>query len=218
VKKQVNKMFVGTSAVQHDTTKVGLSETRLTPEARRDAFYATKEGPLLAWLLEEAQQQGLEPRQLAERLGVTYGYLAQLRLGLRKTEHISDDFSRMCACFLGVPTITVKLLSGRIKVEDFVVPGSATVRCRREGLQAMRRDPVFGPLLPASLEKLELEVQDAMLALYEEATGREIYGARKLPEIMFYLQRAALIHCSNSGRASSQEDIVNSEDNDAAAA
>jgi len=218
VKKKVNKIS-GANAAQQDAETVSPSEVLRTPEERRKALYAAKEGPLLAWLMQEAQRQGLDPRQLARELGVTYGYVAQLRLGIRKTEHISDDFSRMCALFLGVPTIVVKVLSGRVSLEDFVVPGSATKRCRRQALQAMRHDPVFGPLLPASLEKLEPEVQDAILALYQEATGHVVFGARHLPEMMTYLQRAALIHRVNGGDMSTcEEDIDDVKENEAAAA
>lgn len=164
---------------------------------RRNALYASKEGPLLAWLIEEAQLQGLDPRGLAERLGVTYGYVAQLRLGIRKSEHISDDFSRMCAYFLGVPTVIVKLLSGRIKVNDFAVPRSTKARRHGHDSQANRPTAAFGPKPAASQGKVTLRVQDAMLALFEEVTGHEVVQARQLPEIMSYLRRAAVIHRRN---------------------
>ena len=183
MKIQFNRQCAVTSTVQRKAKKSGHSNVLPTQDERLDSLYAAKEGPLLSWLISEAQQQGLQPRQLAGRLGVGYGYIAQLRLGIRRSENISDDFSAVCARFLGVPTIIVKLLSGRIKVEDFAVNDGASFECRKHGSQVKKRGTLVSTPLRVNLKKLGLE-------------------ARQLPEIMRYLQRAALIHLKNGSRRS----------------
>ncbi len=57
---------------------------------------------------------------LATELRVNVGYLAQLRAGIRECSSISHDFAAACAVFLEVPAVVVLILSGHLKLVDFV--------------------------------------------------------------------------------------------------
>lgn len=83
-------------------------------------LYGAPGGPLMGWLLEEAEKNGRDLVGLATELRVTVGYLAQLRAGIRESASISHDFAAACAVFLQVPTVVVLILSGHLKLVDFV--------------------------------------------------------------------------------------------------
>lgn len=87
---------------------------------RWQRLYAAPGGPLMGWLLEEAEKRGMGLPGLAAELRVTVGYLAQLRAGIRDCASISHDFAVACAVFLQVPTVVVLILSGHLQLVDFV--------------------------------------------------------------------------------------------------
>lgn len=91
-----------------------------TESGRWRRLYAAPGGALMGWLLEEAQNRGLDLPGLATELRVTAGYLAQLRCGIRDCANISHDFAAACAVFLGVPTVVVLIVAGHLKLVDFV--------------------------------------------------------------------------------------------------
>lgn len=171
---------------------------------RRDevlSFYRAQGGPLLAWLKEEASRRGDSLSKLAHALGVEVSYLLALQAGRRHTAHIGQEFADSCAQYLGVPAIVVKLLAGRICPGDFVTPGSTQQVWRRRALTQLSQDPVFGPLLPADLSAQSGQLQDAVIALYGEATGIDVHQHRRLPVILQHLQRAVLVTDDASGLA-----------------
>ena len=69
----------GTTPVVHlsDTSKHPASSE--TPKERVERLYAVDGGPLLGWLMDEAQLRGQLLNEMASALGVTYGYINQLR-------------------------------------------------------------------------------------------------------------------------------------------
>ncbi len=176
----------------------GSDETR---EQRVARLYAFPGGPLIGWLYDECRRRGQELRQLAEALGVTYGYINQLRSGLRLTRHISDDFAVSCARYLGVPPVVVKMVAGRIPMSDFVHPHEPVEEAIDRAMACMLDDPIARHVLPADLSGLSIEAKQGLVALYIEATGRDVLGARQVPELVRWLQRAATIHDESAGEA-----------------
>lgn len=172
-----------------------------TREQRVARLYAFPGGPLIGWLYDECRRRGQELRQLAEALGVTYGYINQLRSGLRLTRHISDDFAVSCARYLGVPPVVVKMVAGRIPMSDFVQPHEAVEEAMDRAMACMLDDPIARHVLPADLSGLSIEAKQGLVALYIEATGRDVLGVRQLPELVRWLQRAATIHDESAGEA-----------------
>lgn len=147
--------------------------------------------PLLAALMRQANDNGQTLTELGAALGVTYGYLAQLNSGWRKVEHISLQFAESCARYLGVPTLTVKVLARQVRLEDFVLPAELERPNIEAGLRRLADDPLLGGFMPASLHKQDVELQAFVLMLYQEATGVELFAFSRLPEVIEAAKAAA---------------------------
>jgi hypothetical protein len=165
-----------------------------TTQARRLGNFPTPaDPPLIRVLLREAMRRPHRLNDLAAELGVTYGYISQLRTGLRRTEHISHEFATSCGRYLGVPPVLVKLWAGRIRAEDFVWPGKPVAEAIESDFDMMASDPMILGLLPEDLRGASQEVKQFVVNLYFEATtgwpGRTL---RSLPAALDLLQRAAL--------------------------
>ena len=74
---------------------------------------------MIGWLLDEAYKRGDTLNKMAAEIGVTYGYINQMRTGIRSTENLSQEVCDGIARYLGSCTVVVKLLAGRIKLSDF---------------------------------------------------------------------------------------------------
>ena len=163
-------------------------------EERVSRLYASPGGPLIGWLFDECRRRRQEYREMAACLGVTYGYVNQLRSGLRQARHISDDFAVSCAHYLGVPPVVVKMVAGRIPMSDFVTPREPEEDALDRAMAQMLDDPVARRNLPADMSELTLSAKRALVAMYVEASGRDVFGMHQLPEMVRWLQRAATIH------------------------
>lgn len=130
-------------------------------------------GALLAMLAGRARQLGHTRRELAGHLGVTYGYIAQLASGHRRAEHISDDFAKACARYLGVPKVTILMASGAITPQDVFEKPDEIESSLHRALAYMEEDPVFGPIMPPELLGLNASprVQFFAVRLFETARG-----------------------------------------------
>ncbi|MBU2742959.1 hypothetical protein HER14_08380 [Acidithiobacillus thiooxidans] len=133
---------------------------------------------LMQMLLTKANEQGLQLRELATKLGVTAGYLHQLRTGRKPMTGISSQIIENMKIFLGVPRISVLLASGIVKIEDCYPEPDILSIYLRQGVDFIRHDPVWGPLVPAHLENPEEDMLMFIIKLYEEATGRKILPQR----------------------------------------
>ena len=191
----------GATTVVHlsDTSK--RSEPSETPNARVERLYAEDGGPLLGWLMDEAQLRGQLLNEMASALGVTYGYINQLRNGIRKVSHISNEFARSCANYLGVPTVVVKLVSGSISLSDFSWPALDEDMVVERAFKRMLTDPNVRPSLPRHAQKMPVAAKRAMVMMYADITGVDIFGVRQLPDIVHWLQRAAIVHDGHEGQA-----------------
>lgn len=176
--------------------------SRSTPEATSDAPTATArhtwstpkptDPPLIRFLLKEANRRGDQLREMAEALGCTYGYINQLRSGIRQTEHIGQAFAQHAGRYLGVPTALVKLIAGRLTIEDFAWPQRNEREDMVACLEALRDDPVVGACVPQELYAAEPAVQRFVWQLYTECADLHPSRSRALPRMLEYLQRAAL--------------------------
>ena len=158
-------------------------------------------GPLLGWLADEAKRRGHTGQAMAETLGVTAGYIHQLRTGHRHLCNISDVFARACAKYLGVPPIVVKLLAGRVSVADFLSPSASEPKTIERAFRVMLDDPAVRQLLPLNVDQLPPEARKALVMMYAEVTNTDVFGVRDLPTILRYLQQAAVVHDENSEMA-----------------
>lgn len=178
-----------------------VAATAETPEQRMLRLYAAEGGPLLGWLFEESDRRGQTRREMAEELGVTYSYVYQLRCGVRQTRHLSPEVASACARYLGVPPVVVKLLAGVIPMADFVWPSQSEQEVLDRALDTMKRDPVARTLLPSDVQSLPMSAKRSLVLMYMESSRQDILGVRQLPDVLHWLQRAALVHDENSARA-----------------
>jgi hypothetical protein len=130
---------------------------------------------------------------MATALGVTYGYIAQLRTGHRRTEHIGQEFADACARYCAVPTVFIKLWARRILIDDFLWLQQSK---RDRVVATMKRifdDPVVGPLVPPAVLDSAAEVQEFICALFEESTSSHGSPLYAMPRMLEVLQRAAIL-------------------------
>jgi len=147
---------------------------------------------LLTALRRQAERQGHTQIELAHHLGVTSGYLLMLRSGTRAVRRISLDFARACAAYLETSTLNVLLLAGSLDVSDFSAPGAPQQRRIRQGLQALREDPLYGAYVDEPLlESLSDDVKQLLVSVYEEACQRDFAPRRALPPVLWSSLRLA---------------------------
>lgn len=172
-----------------------------TREERVRRLYNAAGGALMGWIFDEARGRGHQQLELSRFLGVTVGYLQQLRNGQRKSCNISPDFAAACARYLQVPTIVVKLVSGQIRMSDFAWPNVSEEELVERAFQRLRSDPVVMAALPRRLETLSFEARRALVLLYSEVSCQDFFSLRELPETVRWLQRAVVVHDESEAEA-----------------
>lgn len=133
---------------------------------------------LLAWLIAEANSQGLQLNELAQRLEVSYSYIHQLRTGIKPIPGISEHVVDACAAFLDVPRLAVLVAADIVRMEDIYAAADFVPRALRPALQFIQRDPAWGPFLHPVTFEADQRVQHLLVLLYQEATGRNLMPGR----------------------------------------
>jgi transcriptional regulator with XRE-family HTH domain len=115
---------------------------------RVERLYDLPGGPLIGWLEDDADKRGHDFKELADALGVTMGYILQLRSGIRRVPDITHDFCASCAKYLGIPPIAVKVLAGVIRLSDFLNPAQTEEEVIERAIRKMQDDPVIRQSVP----------------------------------------------------------------------
>lgn len=147
-------------------------------------------GILLAMLTSRANDLGHQLVEMADELNCTYGYISQLRSGVRQTRHISDEFSTACAVYLSVPRLTVLLAAGRIRPLDIFQDRYEAIATIPRAIQFIKGDFTFGPIMPTDIvDETSLETQFFIVKLFEAATGNTLLpGAFEAEKIAHQIQ------------------------------
>lgn len=151
---------------------------------------------LVRWLDEQARRNGHKRADMARALGVTYGYLTQLRSGVRATSQISIDFARACAAYLNLPAALVLIAADKLSAADFcepLLPRQSAQATLKDGLARMADDPWVGCLMPPEVHDAPVAVQQLLLALYEDATQSELFTQRRQPQLFWGLADACIV-------------------------
>ncbi|WP_323012251.1 hypothetical protein [Castellaniella sp.] len=170
-------------------------------EDRAERLYQARGGPLIGWLEDEAQRKGHSKKELCERLGISYGYLVQLRLGIRGQAATSERFVSACAAYLEVPPIVVKFLAGWLRIADFFVGGTTEDVQVRRAMARLLEDEHARVLLPDNVQNLPFEAQQALLSMYAECSSVDVFSISRLPGILEYLKPAAAVFAEHQARA-----------------
>lgn len=168
-------------------------------DAQHQRLQALESAPLLDWLEQESRQRGMPMRDTAVALGVTYGYLHQLRIGSRCTANMSAELLRTIARFLRVPPILVRVVAGNIAMRDFAWPNLSEDELVDAALERMRADPVARAMLPADLSVLPPQARSTLALLWGEVSGDDVLQAHRLPQALGYVQRCGLLHDDHLG-------------------
>lgn len=158
-------------------------------------------GALTGWLFDEACRRKQDVQDMARELRVTSGFVNQLRAGIRFTENISHEFAVECGRYLGAPAIVIKLISGSIRMSDFGFPYESEEQVIDRALRAIQSDPKLRSALPGELMSLPLDVKKMMVMMYAETSSQDVFGLHELPEMLRWLQRAAVLHSENEYEA-----------------
>ena len=129
-------------------------------------------GLLISNLLSCANERGQQLNDMACELGITYGYINQLRTGHRPISEISTKLTLACARYLGVPQLTVMLLSGKITSSSMFESEEMKATQIEDAMSLIYKDPVWGPLFTFELRKGSLESKYCLVRLYESATKK----------------------------------------------
>jgi transcriptional regulator with XRE-family HTH domain len=163
-----------------------------SPSERLERLYRHPGGPLLGWLGDEASRKGHSPAEMSRALGVNFGYVLQLCNGVRNVENVSQDFLDACARYLGVPTIVCKVLSGNIRMSDFLHRADSEHEAVDRCLRQMMDDPVRSKLLPYDPMSLEMVAKRALVLMHLTIEPDDFLGVKGLPKIVQWLQRCAV--------------------------
>ena len=174
---------------------------RETAEERVIRLYKANGGPLVGWLFDEAKSRGQSCTQMAEEIGASCSYIAQLQSSIRSSVDIKQTIAEGCARYLGVPPVLVKLVAGGIRLSDFVCAYETEEKMLDRVMRKVQGDPQLSYLLPSNLSQLASPAKKALALMYAETAGHEIFGHRELPSIVRYLQRAAMFHDANEAKA-----------------
>lgn len=165
-------------------------------------LYRSEGGALVGWLVDDARRRGIALKEMAEEVGVTVGYISQLRAGKRPVENISKEFARSCAEFLGVAPVVVMLVAGCIRSSDFSPPNVGEGELLDRTLQAALADPRLRGAVPEDLLVLAPDAKRALALMYSALSGQDLIGFSQLPESVRWLRRAAARHDDNALDAS----------------
>lgn len=135
-------------------------------------------GTLLVWLFRHSADRGMSKEELAGALGVSYGYMQQLRSGLRAVPQVSDEFAAKCAAFLDLPKLLVLYAAGKLTAADGYRVDALSVFNLARALDIVLNDPKFGPMVKADLLEASPRLKLSFIQLYEQAAGRSILGGR----------------------------------------
>ncbi|MCV2422722.1 helix-turn-helix domain-containing protein [Paucibacter sp. DJ4R-1] len=128
--------------------------------------------PVLIRLLKDAaRRKGQTIDQLAQKLGVTVGYIHQLSSGVKQVKNISRCFVQSASQVLQLPPIIVMMLAGAIKPSDWVSPSQLGLVHEGVRVQDMTDDKRWAVRLPFSPNSIAPELVSVQLCLYESFTG-----------------------------------------------
>jgi hypothetical protein len=162
---------------------------------RRGAWFMSQrhEGvPLLcAWLAEEARRRAQTLSECAADLGVTSGYLNQLRTGVRSAGHVSGDFARACASYIGVPPILALIAGGVVRPSDFGLLDDEAAALQR-ALNRMTSHCSRPPFSDDEIAAAPPTVQRWVVERFGEVVGEDMFSRPKLPAVLDVLRVPAM--------------------------
>ena len=173
------------------------------PAERMLRLYRHPGGPLVAWLFDDARLRLHSLTKLAEELGVSSKELGLLERGQALTLLRHRAFIASVARYLGIPPITARLLAGDITIRDFATVAEPEEQVIEREFARFCANPQLRALIPEACDEPSLDYKRFLLDVH--ATHRELDwpDLPRLPEVLRWLQRAAVVHNANEVAAAS---------------
>lgn len=129
---------------------------------------------LFAALQNRARQVGHTILDMCRHLGFSYPYYNQLRSGRRNLSGASEDFTRACASYLGVPRLTVLALADIVCPQDMYTEQDAITVHLPHAFEHVCADPHWAHLATAKVRDSHSEAQYLIVRLYEQMSGLQL--------------------------------------------
>uniref|UniRef100_E6PTF4 Uncharacterized protein n=1 Tax=mine drainage metagenome TaxID=410659 RepID=E6PTF4_9ZZZZ len=172
-----------------------------TPAERVFRLYGNPGGPLVGWVLDDASRRRHSEHHVARELGITLEELRLCSRGQAKATVMSRAFITRAARYLAIPPITARVLVGDIRIGDFATRVESPAETIEREYARLLTDPQLRALIPQSLADLTPEYQEFLVAVYGRTGSFEWAELPRLPEILRWLQRAAIQHDEHEGIA-----------------
>lgn len=168
-----------------------------SPAQRLLRLHRHPAGPLVAWLLDDAKLRLHSAAKLAEELGVSGKELDLLERGQALTLLRHRAFIAKVARYLGIPPITVRLLTGDITIRDFATTAEPEEVVIEREFARFCANPQLRALVPDSCNEPSLDYKRFLLDVHATHRDLDWPDLPRLPEILRWLQRAAVMHNAN---------------------
>ena len=181
-----------------------LNEDVDAPARRLKRLYQHPAGPLVGCLLEDAEIRGLSKEALGEWLGMDIDAFGRLATG-GSPEKLRDlEFVKRAAHYLHIPPITARLLVGDISIRDFGTRAETDEHRIEREFARFLAVPDLRALVVDDPATLSLDYKRFLLDV--DAAHRELDwpDPPRLPEILKWLQRAAIVHNANEVAAAEE--------------
>ena len=167
------------------------------PAERMLRLYRHPGGPLVAWLLDDARLRLHNAAKLAAELGVSIEELKWVEQGQALDLLGNRAFMTKAARYLGIPPITARLLTGDITIRDFATVAEPEEQVIEREFARFCANPQLRALIPEACDEPSLDYKRFLLDVH--ATHRELDwpDLPRLPEVLRWLQRAAVVHNAN---------------------
>ena len=188
-----------------------LNEDTDAPGRRLKRLYQHPGGPLVGWLLDDAEIRGHSKDALAERLGIDVEALTRLEMG-EPAELLRDrEFVRKVAVYLHVPAITARLVAGDFDIRDFSTRAETDEQRIEREFARFLAVPDLRALVVDDPATLPLDFKRFLLDVHATHRGLDWPELPRLPEMLRWLQRAAVLHNANEIVAASESREMGSD-------
>lgn len=141
--------------------------------------------PLMRMLYRKMHEEGMDPEQLAQRIGISYAYLRSLLNENRTTngpKGLDKNTLRLAAEFLEMPVASAYVLSGVLDPEDFFYKPTIAESVEA-AYQDMTKNGLWAGFAPSQLtwSQLPLDVKLTIAVLYEQTSNKSFLETASVP-------------------------------------
>jgi len=133
----------------------------------------------------KALELGINKKEVARRLGLSYVYFVALANGTRTWDALNKKILRSVATFLGVPLVQVLIWAETLEKEDFIFQQGLDDRLEIV-LRQIKADPFWCLVAPSSKDWAKAPADTRLFAalLYERVSGKDLIDKAQCFELV----------------------------------